>query len=268
MMTMNNGLETRRWEDFNLKTLTEHSNPAQAEFSHKSMHIAGLPGLLDFGSEIEGKSFEINLNQLVRQELDLAQTINALNQFFFDEYKQPRFIKIIFDYDPNKYIWAKVAESFTPNRATLLKKLTVPFIQFDANKYSVVVADEIVWGSQQIDFQADYKLGHTGSGARDTQITSNTTIRPFLEGLALMPFIVLNGSGTNVKITCANRELNIGTFVGKEIEIDTENYVTYTNGVESNIDLNEFYFVPNEPVSITGTNMNFKLTVHYRDIYM
>lgn len=268
MMTMNNGLETRRWENFNLKAITEHSNPAQAEFSHKSMHIAGLSGLLDFGSEIEGKPFGINLNQLVRQELDLTQTINALNQFFFDEYKQPRFIKIIFDYDPNKYIWAKVAESFTPNRATLLKKLTVPFIQFDDNKYSVVEADEIVWGSQQIDFQADYLLGNTGPGATNIQITSNKTINPFLEGLALMPFIVLEGSGTNVEITCASRVLNIGNFTNKKIEIDTENYIAYSNGVETDFDLNEFYFVPGQPVTITGLSMNFDLTVHYRDIYM
>lgn len=268
MMTMNNGVVTKRWEDFSLRVLAEHDNPAQAEFSHKSMHIAGLSGLLDFGSEVEGKSFEINLNQLVRQELDLSQTINALNQFFFDEFKQPRFIKIIFDYEPNKYIWAKVSESFTPNRSTLQKKLTIPFIQFDDNKYSITEADEIVWGSTEIDFQADYLLGNTGPGASDMQITSNKTINPFLEGLALMPFIVLDGSGTNVKITCANRILTVGSFTNKKIEIDTENYIAYSNGVETTIDLNEFYFVPGQPVAITGTNMNFKLTVHYRDIYM
>lgn len=268
MMTMDNTIEKKRWEDFSLRVLAEHENPAQADFSHKSMHIAGLSGLLDFGSEVEGKSFTIELNRLVREELDLTQTINALNRFFFDEFKQPRFIKITFDYDPNKYIWAKISESFTPNRATLLKKLAIPFIQFDDNKYSIVEADEIVWGSTEIDFQADYLLGNTGPGATNMQITSNKTINPFMEGLALMPFIVLEGSGTNVKITCSNRVLNVGNFTNKKIEIDTENYIAYSNGVETDFDLNEFYFVPGQTVNVTGANMNFRFTVHYRDIYM
>lgn len=269
MMTMDNGLEICRWEDLGLRPLYDHNNPTQASFSHKSLHIPGRSGALDFGAEIEAKTgIEVPVYALVKNELETTQIINKFNRFFFDEFKQPRFIKVIFDYDPNKYVWFKVADNFVPNRAKLLKKFSVPFIQHDDNKYSIAEAKEIVWGSQKIDFKADYFLGNTGSGADKRKITANTTLNPFLEGLALQPYFEINGTATNLKISCAGRTLNIGTFSNKKIEVDTENDLIYENGVESDFGLGEFYFAPGQSVSITGSNMNFEMTVHYRDIYM
>nr|DAY95573.1 MAG TPA: tail protein [Caudoviricetes sp.] len=269
MMTMNNGLKTQRWEDLGLRPLYDHNNPTQTSFNHKSLHIPGRSGALDFGAEIDAKTgISIPVYALVKNEIETTQIINRFNQFFFDEFKQPRFIKTIFDYEPNKYVWLKLADNFSPNRAKLLKKFLVPFIQHDDNKYSIAEAKDIVWGSQEIDFEADYFLGNTGSGANKSKITSNTTLNPFLEGLALQPFFEINGSATNLNISCSGRVLNVGTFKNKKIEIDTENDVIYENGMESDFGLGEFYFVPRQTVSFTGSNMNFELTVHYRDIYM
>lgn len=269
MMTMNNGIEIKRWEDFGLKPLSGHENPVQADFDHITMHIPGVSGLLDFGAEVKSKkNIAIPLNIFICSEYENTKIINDLNQFFFDEFKQPRFIKTIFDYEPSKYIWLKIAESFIPNRQTILRKFTIPFVQFDDNKYSIAEADEIVWGSTEIDFTADYLLGNTGSGASKKKITGNTTINPFLEGLALQPYIEMNGTGMDVKITCGSYVLNVGNFTNQTIGIDTENDVKYVNGVESSFGMGDFYFVPGLPVQITGRNMNFELTVHYRDIYM
>lgn len=269
MMTMDNGMEVRRWEDFGLRPLLDHANPAQATFNHNTLHIPGLSGVLDFGAEMEAKAgYSIPVNRLVRTDAEITKTINELNRFFFDEFKQPRFIKTIFDYEPNKYVWLKIAQNFTPNRATLLKKMEIPFVQHDDNKYSIAEANEIVWGNQEVDFLADYTLGNTGSGADNLRITSNKTISPFIEGLALNPYFEINGSGTNVKISSAGRVLTIGTFSNSKIEVDTENYVVYVNGIEKDFNLTEFYFVPGQSVSITGTSMNFNITFHYRDIYM
>lgn len=269
MMTMNNGIEIKRWEDFGLKPLAGHENPAQADFDHITMHIPGLSGSLDFGAEVKSKKgLAIPLNIFIHSEYENTKVINNLNQFFFDEFKQPRFIKTIFDYEPNKYIWLKIAESFVPNRQTILRKFTIPFVQHDDNKYSVAEANDITWGSTDIDFQADYLLGNSGSGADHQRVTGNTTLNPFLEGLALQPYFEINGSGSDVKITSGTYVLSIGNFTNKSLEVDTENDVLYVNGVESDFGLGDFYFVPGLPVQITGRNMNFELTVHYRDIYM
>lgn len=269
MMTMDNGVEVKRWEDMGLRPLYDHANPAQADFSYKTIHVPGLSGVLDYGAETKDKSgFNIPVYGRVSDEMGTTEIIRQINAFFFDEFKQPRYIKTTFDYEPNKYVWLKVAKSFVPDRATLLKKFTIPFVQYDDNKYSVAEANDITWGSTDIDFQADYFLGNTGSGADHQRITGNTTLNPFLEGLALQPYFEINGSGTDVKITCGSYVLNVGSFSNKALEIDTENDVMYVGGVESDFGLGDFYFVPGLPVKITGRNMNFELTVHYRDIYM
>lgn len=269
MMTMDNGIEIKRWEDFGLFVEMNHKNPSQPQFSHRTLHIPGTSGLLDFGAEIESRSgIEIPLNGLIKTEEDTSVTLNMINKFFFDEFKQPRFIKTIYDYEPSKYVWLKVESNFHLDRSTIVRKFSIPFVQHDDNKYSVAEAKEIVWGSQKIDFKADYFLGNTGSGADKRKITANTTLNPFLEGLALQPYFEINGTATNLKISCAGRTLNIGTFSNKKIEVDTENDVIYENGVESDFGLGEFYFAPGQSVSITGSNMNFEMTVHYRDIYM
>lgn len=266
---MDNGIEIKKWEDFGFRPLKDHSNPSQPIINHTYMHIPGRSGAYDFGTEIEQRDgIAIPLHKLIEEESEINGAVNQLNRFFFDEFKQPRSVKVIFDYESNKYVWLKIQSSFTINRATILSKIEVPFVQFDDNKYSIVEADEITWGSEEITFEADYSLGHTGTGAQERQITSNTTLNPFIEGLAITPFIVLKGTGTNVRIICDERTIDVGTFSNQTIEIDTGNFVVYKNGIESEFDLDEFYFVPNKSVSVTGTNMNFTLTFHYRDIYM
>lgn len=269
MMTMDNGVETKRWEDFGLIVVMDHVYPNQSNFDYKILHVPGLPGALEYGVEINEKSgIKIPLNGLNKSEVDTTKMMSDINRFFFDEFKQPRFVKAIFDYDPNKYVWLKVASSFALDRKSVIREFSIPFTQFDDNKYSVAEANDITWGSAEIDFQADYLLGNSGSGADNQRITGNTTINPFLEGLALQPYFEINGSGMNVKITCGTYVLNVGTFSNQTLGIDTENDVMYVNGAESDFGLGDFYFVPGLPVQITGRNMNFELTVHYRDIYM
>lgn len=269
MMTMDNGIETKRWEDFGLIVVMDHVNPSQADFDYSTLHIPGLSGVLDYGTEIKEKSgITVPLNGLKKSEIEITGTLNAINKFFFDEFKQPRFIKTVFDYEPNKYVWLKIASNFSLSRKTVIREFSIHFVQHDDNKYSIAEADEIVWGSTEIDFTADYLLGNTGSGASKKKITGNTTINPFLEGLALQPYIEMNGTGTDIKITCGSYVLNVGNFANQTIGIDTENDVKYVDGVESSFGMGDFYFVPGLPVQITGRNMNFELTVHYRDIYM
>jgi hypothetical protein len=269
MMTMDNGVETKRWEDFGLIVVMDHVNPSQADFDYSTLHIPGLSGVLDYGTEIKEKNgITVPLNGLLKSELETTAMLNSINKFFFDEYKQPRSIKTIFDYEPNKYVWLKIASNFSLSRKTVVREFSIPFVQHDDNKYSIAEADDIRWGSEVIDFTADYLLGNTGTGADHRTITGNTTLNPFLESLALQPYFEINGTGTDVKITCGAYVLNVGSFTNQQLEIDTENDVMYVNGVESSFGLGNFYFVPGLPVQITGRNMNFELTVHYRDIYM
>lgn len=259
----------KTWSDFGLKTLKDHANPSQPSYSHLKKHIPGLPGVLYFGSEVQGREgIQVSFKKLTKEEWEINHTVNEINRFLFDEFKQPRLLKTVFDYEPNKYVWLQVENSFTIDRHSILNGFTITFVQFDDNKYSIEEANDVVWGSETIDFLADYTLGNSGSDAKERQITGNTTLNPFLEGLALRPFFEINGIGTNVRITCAGQSIEVGSFTNANVQIDVENFIAYFNGAERQITFGDFYLIPNQTVQITGTNMNFKLTLHYRDIYL
>lgn len=269
MMTMDNGTETKRWEDFGVRPLRDHANPSLPRMEHKTLRIPGQSGRLGFGTEIDGREgIQIPLKKVVKEEGEINRSINAMNRFFFDAFKQPRFIKVVFDYEPSRYVWLQVADTFTIDRATMNKSLAMPFVQFDDGKYSIAEADEITWGSEEITFEADYSLGNTGTDATERLITSNTTLNPYIEGLAVHPFIVLNGSGTNVRITSNGEAIEVGNLSNQTIEIDTENAIAYRNGQEVMLNMGDFYLVPSQSVQVTGTNLNVRLTLHYRDEYL
>lgn len=186
----------------------------------------------------------------------------------FDEFKQPRELKVIWDYDPFKYVWLRVASGFTIDRSTFMNGFSIPFLQLDDNRYSVEEVNDIKWGSVSIDFRADYRLGHEGSGAVDLPVTGSTNFLPTLDGYAVQPYIVLEGSSGSFTIRTGTSYISHSGFSGK-FEIDTENFIAYQNGVETLLQrIDEFYLVPNQRVYVSGKNPNFKITMHYRWKYI
>ena len=61
--------------------------------------------------------------------------------------------------------------------------------------------------------------------------------------------------------------ITVGTFSNQTIVIDTEMFISYINGKEQLIDMDDFYLLKGYRVLITGTNMNFTIKFDYRDKY-
>lgn len=265
IVVMDNGVEKRTLNSFGLHAYPEHENPASADFVYLSETISDTTWL--FGSNNKNKVISIPCFYFGSQS-DFQRLIDSLNHFFFDEYLKPRVIKTFFDYDSDRYMNTRVNTPFELNRSSGNKELTINLIAFDGKKYSSDKASEILWGSEKINFKANYKLGDTGTGANALTITSNQSLDTFVDGKAVKPSIKIVGTGTNVKLTCAGRSITVGTFTSKTIIIDTEMFIAYFDGVETLIDMDDFYIVPNSKVSVTGTGMNFVLTIDYQNVYM
>lgn len=265
IILIDNGKEIRSLESFGLFAYPEHTNPSSADFLFNTEKIQSNIWL--FGSIRDTKVATIPCffegNQMQFQII-----LNQLNEFFFDEFMKPIMLKISFDYETDRYMHMYLSEPFDLSRNYDNKEISLSFIAFDSKKYSKDKASDITWGSTTINFKSNYKLGNTGSGANGITITSNTTLDTFVDGKAVKPSVKLVGTGTNVKIACAGRVIDVGTFTGKTIIIDTEQFIAYFNGVETLIDMDDFYIVPSSKVSITGTNMNFTLTIDYQNVYM
>lgn len=253
-------------DDFDMKNMQGNEQELFGSITSKTVKIPGKKGLYDFGNEVGSFSEKFPVIVLAKTEVERSYKIRAFKQFILDEFGYPRIIKIQKSLEPDVYYWGKIAVAPVPKLYSTAATFILEIVSLDGMKYSNVSADEILWGSKKISFQAGYRLGNTGTGANALKIVSNTSINSFVEGSAVKPEITIIGAGTNVKITCGNRVISIGTFSNQTIKIDTEMFVAYFNGSEKIIEMDDFYIMPNQKIVVTGTNMNFSLTIKYRDV--
>ncbi len=254
--------------DLGFKYVTEISEPTITETKPKTLFIPGRIGVVDFGEDIEESKVYYTFLANFKERHLFIDALNKLKQILLDEYGFPKYVKIIRDYDPLRYFWAKVRVASIPRISDSLKSFTLEFRLSDPFSYSTHEVNDVRWGSTSIDFRADYKLGHEGSGAVDLPVKGSTSFLPTLDGYAVQPYIILQGSSSSFAIRTGTSYITHNGFSGR-LEIDTENYIAYLNGKELFLQrFDEFYLVPNEKVHLTGTNMDFKITVHYRWKYI
>lgn len=137
MITLDNGEEIRTLESFRLKELSDHDNPSGWNFDHKLQYIPGRDSPWDFGTERKGSEFEIPCKSFNQDESITQKQINEFNSFAFNMYREPRDIKMWFDYEPDKFIMVQLKQAFGVGRATKLKSLSIPFISLDGKKYAL-----------------------------------------------------------------------------------------------------------------------------------
>lgn len=129
-------IDDKRLEDFGLYLEEGQQHPATPYFQHNTMEIAGMPGVWDFGTEIREKRFEFPIATNGIERFEMQRRINSLVAFLCDEFGKPREIKLVFDYEPDKFYTAKLAEQFVPDMVKPFTRFYLPFIAFDPFKYA------------------------------------------------------------------------------------------------------------------------------------
>lgn len=250
--------------DFNMVNTKGNEIAMLGAISSATQKIPGQKGLYDFGSEVGTMTNKYPVTILVQDPVERSYQLRAFKNFLTDAYGYPRYIKFHSSDEPDVYFWAKIANAPVPKNYSGSADFILQVTNFEGIKYSIVEADEILWGSEEIHFQANYELGHTGSGANQTQISENTLLYPTVSGLAVHPYFIMQGSGSNVTIECNEKIITVGSFDGT-VEINTADFISYVNGKEKGMRMDKFYLVKDKPVSIKGIEMDFILTIQYRD---
>lgn len=261
---------TYRFEDFGLKALIEHENPMISEITPKTVKIPGVAGLYDFGIELGPKPFLITMDVIEYDRVESQRKLNDFVAFLFDQFGEPRAIKVVYDYEPDKFYMIKVNAMVTPQRMINVSQFALPFIAYDPYKYSNVFADEIAWGSEVLTFQSSYYLGHEGTAGM-VNITGPQTIDIYVEGLAIKPIIEITGSATDLVISANGYNILFEPFSNASFVIDCKTKTVLKDGVNgfNNAKLRKFFLLRgNNQLSISGSDLNFDIRIKYRDKFM
>jgi len=125
-----------RVEDFGLYIEEGHDHPPTPIFERKTMHIPGKEGVWDFGTEIKEKYLNLPLATQGRDRAELQRRLNAFVAFLFDEYGKPREIKLVYDYEPDKFYMVKVSEQFSPERIRPFARFIFPLVANEGCKFA------------------------------------------------------------------------------------------------------------------------------------
>lgn len=223
---------------------------------------------------------------------DFRDRFNKLNVTLFSEND----VEIWFNDEPEMLWSGSKGEVEIPPEGINRVVSTYEIILCDPYKYTRSDATSVMWGSNDITFQANYLMGNTGSGAVNlpivieggaywgsTMITfqnqgylmgdDGTAVKPIeiyptVEGLKVKPTITIEGTGRGVWIRTRTDTINIGDFDNSTILIDTKDFYITKNGKPMIRPMNDFYIYPNEPLYIDAKDSDFRLTIRYPNRFL
>lgn len=262
-------LDGKKIEDFGFFVEPGQEDPLTPSFENKTIAIPDRPGLYNFGTEIRERPLSFNLRIMERFHDRMQSAFDELVAFLLDDFGRPRELKLIRDYEFDKFLTVKVSQELIPERLVDEGTLTLPFIAYDPYRYSNVYADEVTWGSEVITFEYNYLLGHEGTTGNN-HIGGNSTINLTVSGLAIKPLITIEGSANNLRLEVNGYEINFPNFTDTTWKIDCKGYTVLKNGVNNfnDVKLRDFILLSGKnEVNITGSNLDIDINFRFRDKY-
>lgn len=269
--------ESRIWIDdvllqreYDVAVALSSEEPALPTMRNMGVTVPGRHGAYDFGAYFEPREFALNCVFKRQSYTDLKAQIREINRLFVDQFGRPKTVRLRFGDEVDKYYNARIAQGVAVDRIAERGFFTLGLTAFDPYAYSTVTADEILWGSEVVTFEWRYLLGMDGAGG-GMRITRPQIIEMYVQGEALRPVIEISGSASALTISANGKSFKLPSFTNTKWIIDGENYTVTRNGAldlaAMNGDFLELLHGDNNVV-ISGSGLNFDLTIKYRDKYL
>ena len=251
--------------DLGLFLLEGHSLPSP-QITNKRVSVPNRPGAYHMGSEVGVRNGIIPLGILEQSAIETQRKLREFYKECFDEYGRTKPLKIVYPFELDRYYIGRVEGMIDPIRQHEYTNMMINIVIDDPFSYSHVQAHEINWDSTIVTFDDDYSFDTVAP--HDEHITQNQTVEIFVNGYAFRPKITLNGQGTNVKFSMNGKSFTVD--LNGEMVIDGSNYTVTKNGVNAFDEVDDFLeLLPGEnQLSISGTNMDFILSIPFQDRYM
>lgn len=268
--------ESRVWiddvllQDDGIIYLLSSSEQSAPELRNMSVTIPGRHGAYDFGAYMEPREFVLHAVFRRQNYANLKRQLRELNSCLYDEYGRPKTVTLRFGDELDKFYYARLTGAIVPELTAHRGFIEIPLTAFDPYAYSRYSTDEIVWGSEEITFEYYYLLGLGGTGGGE-HITSPTSINVYNDGVSVSPVIEIDGKANNLRISVNGKSFTLPNFSSTRWVIDGESFAVTRNG-STDLDAMSGDFLTfvngDNNVNITGTNMDFELTIKHRDKYV
>src|SRR5690625_993868 len=268
--------ESRVWidddllQDEGIIVLLPSEEPAVPSIRNISVTVPGMHGAYDFGGYLDPR--EITLHLVFRRQSysSLKRQIRTFNRRFFDEYGRPKLVKLRFGDELDKYYNVRLTDKIPVERSANRGFLTVNLTAYDPYAYSIVNANDVVWGSEEVTFEWSYMLGMDGSGGSH-MVTRPQAIDIFNDGEVTRPVIEIDGSARGLVISANGNRFEVPDFKDSEWIIGGDDYVVIRNGIDDlGAIYGDFIHLTNgvNTVEITGSYLDFEMSIKYRDKYI
>lgn len=253
-------LDNKPLSTWGLYLLRGHIHPMTPDMRQKLLTIPGKDGKWDFGSEWDSRTFELPVGIIENDKYELQRKLNEFVVFLLDSFGKPRDIKLVFDYEPDKYYLVRFAGSLSPERLFKLGKFPLTLIAHDPYKKFMVTSNDITMDSD-VPVMSDVLWD---TGIHNFHVISSQSISILNNGTVAIPLsFTVDGSGTNVTFTVNEKSFSLGDFIDSTFQIIGESYTVIKNGVE---DLTSFsgdflQLMPGENIiEISGTDLDLTIT--------
>lgn len=236
---MTNMLGDKSFEELNLRLTNDFQHPAGASTRDYSMVIAGKHGAWDFGADRDVLQFTLPLRMIREDRTSLQRTVRDLSKHLFDARGRPRTMKLVFDYEPEKWYYVRYSGSLPITRIVRFGQFTLPLTAFDPDAYAEATAYDEVY---QYDTGKQYGSGliypntqtfHFRYSHHMSSLYNygnlNTGLRVFIEGAVSSPNLTHFQTGEKIAFNVTLDEdealiIDSDTFTAVKCTVESETY--------------------------------------------
>ncbi|MGY6314135.1 distal tail protein Dit [Bacillus cereus] len=265
-------IDGKHISELNLQLLRNHQNPAAPSTRDSIMAIPGMHGAYDFGASLGVREFRLPVHLKVKNEYEtLSSAIRKVMAVFIDPYGKPKTVKLIFDYEPDKYYMVRYSGNIPINRLFSMGKFELPLTAYDPHAYSVLESTNDIRWQDMIPWMSDIPMSY-----KKASYTVNNAQTLTLDNYGLQivrPVIEISGSANDLTFTLNGERFSLGSFTNSTFLIDAERYAVMKDGqnflfqLQGNLERLELMPGANA-IPIGGSNLNINIAFKYRAKYI
>jgi predicted phage tail component-like protein len=264
-------LGDKTFEELNLKIHNDYQHPAAPDTRDYIVQIPGKAGAWDFGADMGVRPFSLPCTLIEKTPAARDKAIRDVTAHLFDSRGKPKTMKLIFEEEPEKWYMVRYFGNLPISRIIGIGQFTLPLTAFDPYAELIVENHEISWDSTELSYDSSVSMDHYSPGI-NISVTEPTTIDYYVDGYAIRPTIIIEGSASSLTVSANGRSFSLDAFTDQTYEIDGEDYT-----VIKGVDLNGFAdfagdFIELLPtdntVTIDGSGIDITFSLIFRDQYL